>query len=294
MGKGAWLHQSRINEVLYRIHQDISVTYHAAELAEIAAYSPFHFQRIFKEVTGENLNDYVRRTRLEWAANRLIFEPQASIADISVSCGFQSHASFTHAFRRHFGATPSDWRRGGYQRFQITEADPARLSIREQAAHLALPEVQLLTLPEKRVAYVRHQGYDRGIASAWQTLLHWAKQAGVECEKEQMIGLHHSNPGIVPLAQCRYVACLTVPKTIWRQGPVGVLTIPGGLHAVMQVSGVFGDLLPVLDAFYHRWLPNSAYQLRTTPAYALYQRNQFLDPEERFELTYAVPVQPHL
>ena len=61
----------RINEALYAIHKDIAKAWAASELAGIAAYSVFHFQRLFKQVTGENLNDYVRRVRLEAAANTL-------------------------------------------------------------------------------------------------------------------------------------------------------------------------------------------------------------------------------
>jgi AraC family transcriptional regulator len=68
------------------------------------------------------------------------------------------------------------------------------------------------------------------------------------------------------------------------------MTIPSGMHAVIEVSGRLGDLLPVLHAFYHRWLPQSGYQLGQTPAYAIYRRNQFLDENEIFELEYAVPI----
>ena len=69
-------HVFRINEVLSFIHRDITADLQAKKLAEIAAYSEQHFHRLFKQVVGEPVHQYVRRTRLETAANQLIFSPQ--------------------------------------------------------------------------------------------------------------------------------------------------------------------------------------------------------------------------
>ncbi|WP_136680463.1 GyrI-like domain-containing protein [Neptunomonas sp. XY-337] len=290
VSRGQQLHQGRINEVLYKIHQDIRVAHTAKSLADVAAYSPFHFQRVFKEVTGENLNDYLRRTRLEQAANKLLFEPESSVADVAHSCGFLSHASFSQAFKRHFGASPKVWRSGGYAGFTQANFDTQQRDIAAAGAQVELPNMQLRQMPERRVAYVRHQGYDRSISIAWHRLLQWAKTEEVDTQTATMLALHHSNPSLVALADCRYVACLEVPENVWRKGSVGILTIPGGLHGVFSARGRMGDLLPLIYAFYHRWLPGSGYHLANTPAYAIYQRNQFLDPDERFELQYAVPL----
>ncbi|MEF1338893.1 AraC family transcriptional regulator, partial [Vibrio rotiferianus] len=46
---------SRINDVLFYIHQDISRELSAKELADVAAYSEQHFHRIFKDVVGESI-----------------------------------------------------------------------------------------------------------------------------------------------------------------------------------------------------------------------------------------------
>ncbi len=65
---------SRINDVLYYIHQDISRELLAADLAKVAAYSEQHFHRIFKQIVGEPVHQYIRRTRMEYAANQLMFD----------------------------------------------------------------------------------------------------------------------------------------------------------------------------------------------------------------------------
>jgi len=96
---------SRINDVLFRIHQDISAELTAARLCRIAAFSEQHFHRVFKEVTGESLHQYIRRTRLEQAANQLTFDPTSPVIEIAHKCGFQSLSSFTQAFKNQLFAS---------------------------------------------------------------------------------------------------------------------------------------------------------------------------------------------
>lgn len=289
--------KQRINEVLYAIHRDLAHPWTAQPLAELAAYSPHHFHRIFKAVTGENLNNYIRRTRLERAANMLIFHGELSVIDIAQRCGFISPSSFTHRFKQWFGETPTNWRAGGYHHFvgqvALQHRDEEVSGQLSNAEVSPLPSVTVLRREPQRVAYVRHQGYDRSISFAWQRLREWADEEGIEWEAQQMIGLYHSNPSIVPLPECRYVACISVPDAIWRRRDVGIMTLPGGLHAQVHLQGRYGSLLPKLDQLLGQWLPGSGYKMTLTPAFACYQRNQFLSDDECYELDLCLPVKTY-
>jgi AraC family transcriptional regulator len=79
-------------------------------LARESGYSPSHFQRLFTDAIGESPKDHVERVRLERAAYK-ISGNRHSILDIAVSVGYRNHETFTRAFRRRFGMTPSAWRR---------------------------------------------------------------------------------------------------------------------------------------------------------------------------------------
>lgn len=57
------------------------------------------------------LTNYIQHLRLEYATKLLIEEPQKSIEDIAVGCGFSSHKYFTDRFRQLFSMTPSEFRR---------------------------------------------------------------------------------------------------------------------------------------------------------------------------------------
>ncbi|MES9856662.1 MAG: GyrI-like domain-containing protein [Sedimenticola sp.] len=294
-------HQERINEVLFHIHADLSAQHSVKVLAEVACYSPFHFQRIFRQVTGESVNDYIRRTRLEWAANLLIFNPEASVMEVALECGFSSNASFSHAFKDCFDCSPRVWRHSGYESqtgdlkssWSQAADNPHQAYHRntlEQVAGIALPEVRVMQLPKQRVAYLRHLGYDLTITPVWQRLIAWASAQGLDTASQQMMGLLHSNPDLIPYEQCRYVACLTLPQGSFRHHEVGVMDIPGGLYASCRVAGEFGDLLYVMRALYLEWLPESDYQARSIPPHACHLDNHFINESGRFCVDFRIPV----
>ena len=73
-------------------------------MAMLAAISPFHFHRLFHHWSGETLNEFVRRRRLDVAAGRLRHCMDEKITAISLNCGFVSPEGFARAFRGAVGA----------------------------------------------------------------------------------------------------------------------------------------------------------------------------------------------
>jgi transcriptional regulator GlxA family with amidase domain len=80
-----------------------------ARLARTALTSEFHFIRSFRRAFGETPRQYLRRRRIERAQEllRLTDEP---VSDICLAVGFQSLGSFSDAFRRIAGESPSEYR----------------------------------------------------------------------------------------------------------------------------------------------------------------------------------------
>lgn len=94
-----------LRDIPARLSEDVSLE----ALARRAGWSPFHFHRAFRRVTGETPKQYTLRLRLERAAARLITSGDA-IVRIAAEAGFASHEVFTRAFRRYFGRTPAEYR----------------------------------------------------------------------------------------------------------------------------------------------------------------------------------------
>lgn len=100
--------QALLSTLIYiqtHLDQDLSLEM----LAERVGFSAFHFHRIFHEVIGEGLKEYIRRLRIERSANRLKVSEE-TILHIALDAGFKTHESFTRAFTRQFGITPNDFR----------------------------------------------------------------------------------------------------------------------------------------------------------------------------------------
>jgi AraC-like DNA-binding protein len=81
-----------------------------AELASVANLSPFHLCRVFREMVGTSIYDYVLQARLAHALGAVL-DGSDDITAIALDAGFSSHSHFTARFRRFFGLAPAALRR---------------------------------------------------------------------------------------------------------------------------------------------------------------------------------------
>ena len=91
-------------------HLTDEIDYEAA--AREAASSVFRFQRLFSMLCGYTLGDYIRMRRLSLAADELQ-RTGGKIIDIALKYGYDTPESFSRAFTRFHGITPTQARRGG-------------------------------------------------------------------------------------------------------------------------------------------------------------------------------------
>jgi AraC family transcriptional regulator len=102
----------RIDRVIDYLRGNLDRPVKLAELADVACFSEFHFHRIFKAVSGEPLNSFTNRLRLEKAA-RLLRYSGKSLTDIALDCGYSSSSTFSRAFRSGYDTSPSQFRKSG-------------------------------------------------------------------------------------------------------------------------------------------------------------------------------------
>jgi AraC family transcriptional regulator len=78
-------------------------------MARTACFSRRQFHRLTVQLTGETPGAHQRRLRLDRGA-WLLLTSRTKILDIALETGFESHETFTRAFRTRFGITPSAFR----------------------------------------------------------------------------------------------------------------------------------------------------------------------------------------
>ncbi len=82
------------------------------EVAKQAYSSSFHFQRVFSILCGVPLGDYIRMRRLSLAGEELS-KGKEKIIDMAMKYGYDTPESFSRAFTRFHGITPSEAKHGG-------------------------------------------------------------------------------------------------------------------------------------------------------------------------------------
>jgi AraC-like DNA-binding protein len=102
--------QARVAHVVREIENSRDAAFELEAMARDARLSPYHFLRMFRQVTGVTPHQHLLRRRLQRAALWLANEP-AKIVEISLECGFGDVSNFNRAFRAEFGASPRAWRR---------------------------------------------------------------------------------------------------------------------------------------------------------------------------------------
>ena len=102
--------EARVTRIIRKIESHPDSDHGLVSLAREAKLSRYHFLRLFHQLTGLTPHQYVLRTRLRWAATRLMLEPRR-VLDIALDSGFGDISNFNHAFRAALGISPRSYRR---------------------------------------------------------------------------------------------------------------------------------------------------------------------------------------
>lgn len=103
------LTHDKIGDVLVLIHQNPGRKWTVAELAREAGLSRASFSDHFTKVVGEPPLTFLTKLRMELACDKLA-GTNDTLEVIAEHLGYDSSAAFSHAFKRHRGQSPGQWR----------------------------------------------------------------------------------------------------------------------------------------------------------------------------------------
>jgi AraC-like DNA-binding protein len=101
--------ERRVTEIVRYLEGSFERSHALLDLAQRARLSPFHFLRVFRQVTGVSPHQMLLRLRLNAAAVKLR-TTQEPVTGIAYGVGFEDLSNFIRSFRAEFGATPSRYR----------------------------------------------------------------------------------------------------------------------------------------------------------------------------------------
>ncbi|GKU79973.1 AraC family transcriptional regulator [Paenibacillus sp. L3-i20] len=95
-----------IRQMLNRL-DDASLS--SEELASAASYSPFHFDRIFRSVTGIPPRLFLSALRFQWS-KKLLLKSKSTATEVGQTVGYSSFGTFSSNFSRFIGLSPQQFR----------------------------------------------------------------------------------------------------------------------------------------------------------------------------------------
>ena len=296
-------YKKRVCDAMNFISRNIERELTLDEIADAAAFSKFHFHRIFKLLVGETIAGFTRRIRLEKAANRLIHNPEEDITNIAFSCGFSSSQNFARAFKLKFGSTPSEFRKSNHGNKASNDKNafsfkpsyaPDMILNNNNYERTLLMKMEIKEMPEYYVAYVRKIGpYNKDTCeAAFFEITRWAGPRGL-LEKGEVLGLYWDNPGVTDPDKCRVDACVSVSKNTKVNGEINLQTIEGGTYAVAGFEITTDEFKRIWDEAF-TWVINNNYEVDDKPAYEYYHNDAEDHPEKKWIVDICIPIKTEI
>jgi AraC family transcriptional regulator len=300
---------ARINRVMDYIDKNISQPIDLASIAEVAHFSPYHFHRIFTFLTGETLNNYIQRIRIEKAAQYLNDQKELSISEIADKCGFGSASLFSRTFRKHFNTSAKEFRQIEKAMYSvnglryskngqlISKNNQPIPGFESQLCSVELKQliimntnIEVKEMPEMHVIYCRHTGAFNQIGKAYEKLAKWAGPRGLlNFPETKTITVYHDDPAVTDIEKVRQSACITVDANAKGEGEFGKMTINKGKYAV----GRFEISVLEFEQAWNTmclWFTESGYEPGNENSYELYYNDHTQHPEKKFILDICIPV----
>lgn len=97
------------NEVIRTLEENFDEALGLDALAERAGVSRSYLSRLFKREVGMGIHEYLMKYRTVRAA--YLLKEGMGVAEVGYACGFCDSSHFISVFKKHYGITPSEYRK---------------------------------------------------------------------------------------------------------------------------------------------------------------------------------------
>jgi AraC-like DNA-binding protein len=204
------------------------------DVAKVSCMSTRSFYNYFWCLTGMTFKEYVIKRRLTESVNKLIYTSE-KIINIALEVGYETHESYTRAFKKEFGVTPIQMRNAKYS---LTGFKKLTI-IKEMYMGIIIREVE-----EMRVAFAVGTSPDAE-TKAHDKIIHWQKSLGIHDKPFRNFGYDTDSEGNrdsnTPFEEHGYKVLVTIPDNIKDNNVVSIGKIKKGKFLVTGVEGNFDD-----------------------------------------------------
>ncbi|WP_414846302.1 AraC family transcriptional regulator [Chryseobacterium sp. IT-36CA2] len=296
-------YKKRIVKTIQYIDNHIDADLSLEKVSEVSAYSPFHFHRIFKLVTGETLQNYIIRKKIEKSALHLALHKHMEIKDIYWDLGFSNHSVFCKTFKKYYGLAPTEFRRLAPEKFHKilqTQSNNGQIdTVFSQYicnienllnwTNMNL-KIEVKEMPEMNLAAVMSLGI-ANVEPSFNILIDWASRKSLfPRENVKMISVYHDSCKITPLDKVRIHACMLLNERLAHQeGEVFAETIEAGRFIVGTGEVTLNDFEQCWVSLF-LWMNENKYSIRRTFPFEIYHTNFKEHPEGKMIVDFCIPI----
>lgn len=251
-----------LNNMIDYIEDNLTEDIDYKKLAKMVYVSDYSLQRIFSFLAGISLSEYIRKRRLSKAFEELK-ETDTKIIDLAIKYNYDSSISFTRAFKKNFGITPSECRKSdkGYKLFPIMyfkSDDNVKKEINYEIKKVKKIDIYCLSVS----------------ADTHDDLLFKIRELYRTIDKNGFRAIFDKN-GMYGISYCLdnkyeyYVGCKEkLPNT-------EKISIDGGKYAVFEVGTIDQkEINKVYDYIYSTWLKSTHYENLEKPEIEFYDNEK--------------------
>lgn len=252
-------------------------------LAELSAFSPFHFHRIMRAYLGEPIGSFIVRTRVELAAKLLRYSDMA-ISEVAYRVGYDTPSSLTKSFAKHFNISPKEYRLTKNYHIMTTQSPKQEVK---------LSRCKVVEQEPKTVLYLNASGNYSNVdfGSIYQRMWNQVKSQGLFSPGIEHLAIYYDSPDITAEENLKCDICLRVCKAAEPNGDIGVKTIGGGRFAMFTYIGEYSKVGAAYDKIYGELLAHGGFQTRSNYCYEKYVSDPRRTAPEKLKTEIYIPIE---
>lgn len=261
-------------------------------IAHEAGYSKYHLHRMFTNIVGFTVHEYVQRRRLTEAARFLIFSNQ-SIMDIALFAGYETQQSFSVGFKSLFKCSPKAFRKKQeFYPLQLKFIVDGKKCLRGDRI------MDIKTVEGNKMLLAGYRANTKWgfftIGKCWRNLHANKEKINNRLNQEYLIGLndysvHFSYENEHPAFD--YYAMAEVSDFSLIPGGMKGKELPASKYVVFSFTGRTTDSLqPIADYIYKEWFPQSTCRLNEHARYDFAKYGEIADENGNSNIEYWIPI----
>ncbi|MDP5275016.1 helix-turn-helix domain-containing protein [Chengkuizengella axinellae] len=270
-----------INYIENNLKQKLTIE----EISQYCGYSKFHFQRLFHQVVGESVGQYIMNRRLAEAAKALVSDSRR-ILDIALEFGFDSHEVFTRAFKRRFQLNPYQFRKSGLTT-EFVYKKPIDIQYLKNKNLNLIVDMEELSLESLLL-----KGYQAANGSREAILLSWSKlrnniQSNENGDFAAYGVIQYPDSFGLDIHFTYLAAAESIHIHNKTDSTLKEVILPESKYIIFSHKGSTEDLPLSYEYIYGVWLPKSKFKLRGSYDFERYCA--FWDRKDR-DIQICIPV----